>query len=64
VAPAQAKIGGIAAEIQFLGLAPGLVGVSQMNLLIPEDVAAGEQPLEVSIGGVAANTSTLSVQAQ
>ena len=64
VAPAQAKIGGIAAEIQFLGLAPGLVGISQMNLLIPEDVAAGEQPLEVSIGGVAANTSTLSVQAQ
>ena len=64
VAPAQAKIGGIAAEIQFLGLAPGLVGISQMNLLIPEDVAAGEQPLEVSIGGVPANTSTLSIQAQ
>ena len=63
LAAAQAKIGGSAADIQFLGLAPGLVGVSQMNLLIPV-VGAGEQLLEVSIGGVAANTSTLSVQAQ
>jgi hypothetical protein len=34
-----------------------------MNLLIPV-VGPGEQPLEVSIGGVAANTSTLSIQAQ
>ena len=63
LANAQAKIGGSAAQIQFLGLAPGLVGVSQMNLLIPV-VGPGEQPLEVSIGGVAANTSTLSIQAQ
>lgn len=63
LADAQAKIGGSAAQIQFLGLAPGLVGVSQMNLLIPV-VGPGEQPLEVSIGGVAANTSTLSIQAQ
>jgi uncharacterized protein (TIGR03437 family) len=62
LADAQAKIGGSAAQIQFLGLAPGLVGVSQMNLLIPV-VGAGEQLLEVSIGGVAANTSTLSIQA-
>jgi uncharacterized protein (TIGR03437 family) len=63
LADAQVKIGGSAAQIQFLGLAPGLVGVSQMNLLIPV-VGPGEQPLEVSIGGVAANTSTLSIQAQ
>jgi uncharacterized protein (TIGR03437 family) len=63
VAAAQAKIGGRAAEIQFLGLAPGFVGISQMNLLIP-DVAAGEQLLEVSIGGVAANTSILSIKAK
>jgi uncharacterized protein (TIGR03437 family) len=63
LAAAQAKIGGSTAEIPFVGLAPGLVGISQMNLLIPV-VAAGEQLLEVSIGGVAANTSTLSIQAQ
>jgi uncharacterized protein (TIGR03437 family) len=63
VAPAQATVGGSAAQIQFLGLAPGLVGVSQMNLLVP-DVAAGEQPLAVSIGGVAANTSILSIRAK
>jgi uncharacterized protein (TIGR03437 family) len=63
LAAAQAKIGGSAAEIQFLGLAPGLVGISQMNLLVP-DVGAGEQPLEVNIGGVAANTSILSIQAK
>jgi uncharacterized protein (TIGR03437 family) len=63
VASAQANIGGSAAQIQFLGLAPGLVGVAQMNLLVP-DVAAGELPLAVSIGGVAANTSILSIGAR
>jgi hypothetical protein len=34
-----------------------------MTLLMP-DVAAGEQPLEVTIGGVTANTTFLSVKSK
>jgi uncharacterized protein (TIGR03437 family) len=45
-----------------MGLAPGFVGLSQMNIVIP-DVADGEQPLDVSIGGVPANSTVLSVKA-
>jgi hypothetical protein len=33
-----------------------------LNVLIP-DVAAGEQPFEVSIGGVTANATVISVGA-
>jgi len=63
LAAAEARIAGRPAGIKFLGLAPGMVGVSQMNLVVP-DVDAGEQLLEVSIGGVAADPSFLSVKAR
>ena len=62
LAPIQAQVGGIPAVIAFAGLAPGLVGLLQMNIVIP-DVASGEQPFDVSIGGVMANRTVLSVRA-
>jgi len=48
------------AEVTFAGLAPGLVGVMQLNLKIPA-IAPGEQILDVVIGGISANASTLSI---
>lgn len=63
LAAAEAKIGGQPATIQFLGLAPGLVGIAQMNLLVP-NVPSGDQLLEISVGGVAANTSLISIKSQ
>jgi uncharacterized protein (TIGR03437 family) len=62
LAPIQVQVGGKDASIGFAGLAPGLVGVLRTDILVP-DVAAGEQPLEVSIGGVPANSTVLSVKA-
>ena len=59
VGPVQVKIGGVAATIQFAGMAPGLL-VMQMNILIP-DVPAGEQSFDVSIGGVAAASAVISI---
>jgi uncharacterized protein (TIGR03437 family) len=55
------RIGGQPANVVFAGLAPGLVGVFQINLAVPA-VAAGEQPLLVSIAGSAANPAVISVQ--
>jgi uncharacterized protein (TIGR03437 family) len=62
VGAVQVKIGGQPADVQFAGLAPYYVGLLQLNVLIP-DVAAGERPFEVSIGGVAANATVISVGA-
>jgi uncharacterized protein (TIGR03437 family) len=63
VARVQIKIGGVAADIQFAGMAPGFVGLMQMNVLIP-DIPAGDQTFDVSIGGVAAATTTISIGAK
>ncbi len=62
LATVRAKLGGKPAVVAFAGLAPGFVGLLQLNLLVP-DTPGGEQPLEVTVGGVAANTTTLSVAA-
>jgi uncharacterized protein (TIGR03437 family) len=60
-ADVQASIGGAAAQVPFAGLVPGWVGILQMNLLVP-NAPSGEQPLEIAIGGVSANPTTLSIQ--
>ena len=60
VAPVQIKIAGVVATVQFAGLAPGFIGLMQMNVLIP-DVPAGEQPFDVSIGGVVAASTVISI---
>jgi len=62
LAPIRVQVGGKDASITFAGLAPGFVGLLRLDIVIP-DVPAGEQPLEVSIGGVPANSTVLSVQA-
>ena len=62
LAAVRAKLGGIPAEVAFAGLAPGFVGLLQVNLLVP-DIPGGEQALEVTVGGAAANPTVLSVAA-
>jgi len=56
----QATIGGVPAVVQFAGLAPGFAGLAQINLQVPT-VPAGEQPLQVTIGGSVSNTAIVSI---
>ncbi len=56
-------IGGKAAQVQFSGLAPGFVGLWQINAVIPADVTPGNAiPLTISAGGQTSNTVTIAVQ--
>jgi uncharacterized protein (TIGR03437 family) len=56
-------IGGRTAQVQFSGLAPGFVGVWQINALAPADVAPGNAvDLVVTASGQTSNTVTIAVQ--
>ena len=57
------NIGGIPAQVTFSGLAPGFVGLYQVNVQVPLGVPSGpEQPVEIIIDGVPSNTVTVAVQ--
>jgi uncharacterized protein (TIGR03437 family) len=60
VAQTTATIGGVPATVSFSGLAPGLVGLCQVNLLVP-NLPAGDQTVIVTIGGVASNPAMIAV---
>ncbi len=56
-------IGGVPAEISYSGLAPGLVGVYQVNARIPMEVSGGNSvPLQLQIGTAESNVVTIAVE--
>jgi uncharacterized protein (TIGR03437 family) len=58
----QVTIGGVQATVTFSGLAPGFVGLYQVNALVPAAAPAGNAvPVAISIGGVPSNTVTIAV---
>jgi uncharacterized protein (TIGR03437 family) len=54
-------VGGQNATVEFAGLAPGFVGLYQIDLQVPANASAGSLPLIVSQNGVAGNTTNLIV---
>jgi len=48
--------------IQFSGLAPGFIGLWQINVQIPQDVTAGNVPVRVLINGTPSNAVTVAVR--
>ncbi len=55
-------IGGAPARVEFSGLAPGFVGLWQINLRVPENATVGNAvPLVVSQGGRSSLTTTVAV---
>ncbi len=56
-------IGGERAQVGFSGLAPGFVGLWQLNVKVPSSAPVGDSvPLVVSLGGRAGNTVMMSVK--
>jgi uncharacterized protein (TIGR03437 family) len=57
-----ATIGGVPASVSFAGLTPGFVGLYQVNVQVPQGVAAGNGvPLLLWTGAIPSNTVTISV---
>jgi uncharacterized protein (TIGR03437 family) len=55
-------IGGISATVSFSGLAPGFVGLYQVNVEVPANAPAGDAvPVVLTVGGVTANTVTVAI---
>jgi uncharacterized protein (TIGR03437 family) len=57
-----ATIGTQSAQVLFAGLAPGFVGVFQVNVTVPSGLAAGTYPLTIAVGGQSSNSATISVK--
>jgi uncharacterized protein (TIGR03437 family) len=55
-------IGGVNAQVDFAGLTPFTVGLYQVNVTVPSGIAAGNQQVVVSAGGVSSKPSVLPVQ--
>ena len=57
-------IGGQPAKVGFSGLAPGIVGLYQVNVEVPAGIAAGNQPITISIGGATSPAQTAGTNPQ
>jgi uncharacterized protein (TIGR03437 family) len=63
VANATVTIGGVPATVNFAGLAPGFVGLYQVNALVPSSVSPGSAvSLVLIINGASSNIATIAVQ--
>jgi uncharacterized protein (TIGR03437 family) len=56
-------IGGVPANVSFSGLAPGYVGLYQVNAEVPTGLAANDAvPVVLQMGGSTSNAATIAVQ--
>jgi uncharacterized protein (TIGR03437 family) len=61
----QVTVGGKVAPIQFFGRSPCCASIDQINIQIPPDVTLGcYVPVVVSVAGLTANSSTISIAPQ
>jgi uncharacterized protein (TIGR03437 family) len=63
VAPVAVTIGGQPAQVQFAGLAPGFVGLYQVNVPVPSGVAPGSNvPVVITAAGFSSPTVSVAIQ--
>jgi uncharacterized protein (TIGR03437 family) len=57
----NATIGSSTAQVAFAGLAPGFVGLVQVNIVVPAGLPTGDYPLTITIGSETSNSAKVSV---
>ena len=62
-ATTTATIGTATANVVFSGLAPGMVGLGQANVMVP-DLSTNDYPLVLTVNGVASNSGVVAVISQ
>jgi uncharacterized protein (TIGR03437 family) len=58
----SATIGSAAAQVTFGGLAPGFIGLVQMNIVVPQSLTPGVYPLTITVGNDTSNSATIAVK--
>jgi uncharacterized protein (TIGR03437 family) len=59
--PQTLSIGGVEATIDFIGIPPGLAGVTQVNFTVPKNAPLGLQPVVITIGTAVSATANFTV---
>lgn len=59
--PVSLTVGGVPATIAFVGIPPGLTGVTQVNFTVPGNAPLGSQPVVVTVGSASSNPAKLTV---
>ena len=62
VLPLSVMVGGVPVFIQSVGEAAGLFGMTSVRFTLPSTVAAGVQPVVVTVNGVASQPANITVQ--
>jgi uncharacterized protein (TIGR03437 family) len=60
--PVSVTVGGQPAFLEFVGITPGLIGVTQINILVPSATPLGNQPVVVTVGGASSAPVNIVVQ--
>ena len=60
--PTGITLGGVRCEVLYAGLAPGFVGVFQLNIQVSAQAATGAQDIVVVSGGVSGRAATVYVE--
>jgi uncharacterized protein (TIGR03437 family) len=58
----SATIGSVSAQVSFAGLAPGYIGLVQMNIVVPSTLTPGVYPLTITVAGDPSNSATIAVK--
>jgi len=62
LATPSVMMGGVNAPVSFSGLAPGFVGLYQVNAVVPSGLASGNQPVVIATGSSSSNLALLPIQ--
>jgi len=60
----QVLVNGVPAQISFAGIPYYLVGVTQVNFIVPAGTPSGDQQVIVTVAGVPGNTAYIHVSQQ